>query len=78
MRALERAARALWFERGGSWSDASDRQKQQCIYETRAVLMAVRDNPNLPGVISVSSGRITANECMAELIDAILGEGEGE
>lgn len=38
---LERAARALWFERGGSWFDASDRQKQQCVYEARAVLMAL-------------------------------------
>lgn len=44
----------------------------------RAVLIAVRDNPDLPGVISVDSGKITANECMAEMIDAILNDGEGK
>lgn len=82
---LERAARALWFERGGSWSDASDRQKQQCFYEARAVLIAVRepydDTVFSAGQLSNDTSfrgleRLTTTH--AAMIDAILNDGEGE
>lgn len=78
---LERAARALWFERGGSWSDASDWQKQQCVYEARAVLMAVRNEG-----INIYHGsdpkshfpEYSAAEGFSDMIQAILNDGEGE
>lgn len=85
---LKRAARALWFERGGSWSDASDRQKQQCIYEARAVLMAVRiPSDKVGGPVDVGYETMRHREvtthrdarvCFTAMIDAILNDGEGE
>lgn len=87
--ALERAARAL-YEFGmmadcQTWDQLEKKYKEDFFDMVRAVLMAVREPDDamltegfysLPGVGDPE--REDANAIWTAMIDAILGEGEGE
>lgn len=78
MSLIQKAARALWAERGGDWASITDRQAAACRGEVRAVLLAIRDpDADMIGnAVSEYVGDIDAERTWQAMIDEARKEAQ--